>query len=51
VKNAYLEQVRLNGIKCSKDTESENVKITGQNNVDCIFKLKLSLIMNLCRKS
>jgi hypothetical protein len=38
LKNVKLEQFCLNGIKGSvKGSESENARIAGKNNVDCIF--------------
>jgi hypothetical protein len=40
VKKVYLEQMCLNGIKETKSSESENSKIVGENNVDCIFDAK-----------
>jgi hypothetical protein len=41
VKNVYLEQVCLNGIQGSKKgSVSENTKIAGENNVDCILYAK-----------
>jgi hypothetical protein len=37
VKKVYSEQMCLNGIKETESSESENEKITGENNVDFIF--------------
>jgi hypothetical protein len=38
MRNAYLEEVCLNCITGSKKgPESENGKITAENNIDCIF--------------
>jgi hypothetical protein len=38
VKNVYREQLCLDGVKGSKKgSESENAKIVGENNFDCIF--------------
>jgi hypothetical protein len=38
--------------KETESSESENAKIAGENNVDCIFLiLKVSYMTNLCRKN
>jgi hypothetical protein len=45
-------QVCLNGIKDSnKGSENENAKIVSENEVCCIFMLKVSFVMNLCQKA
>jgi hypothetical protein len=53
VKNVYREQVCFEWHKrFKKGSESENAKIAGENNVDCIFFiLKVSFIKNLCWKT
>jgi hypothetical protein len=49
--NVYLEQLGLEGVNGSKkDSESENAKIAGENNVDSIICGKGIFIINLCWK-
>jgi hypothetical protein len=52
-KNVYQEQMLSEGHKGFKEiSESENVKIMGENNVDRNFlMLKVPLITNLCWKN
>jgi hypothetical protein len=46
----YGRQACLNGIKIRRRAQ-KLPKIEGENNVCCIFMLKVSFIMNLCQKN
>jgi hypothetical protein len=37
--------------KKNESSESENAKLASENNADCIFYVKVSFIMKLCRKN